>query len=93
MKPIDTKGLIDLTEQVQTVGHIIFGLVAVVAVIAVIITSIVAGIQNSHEDDPQKRKQNNKKILWAGIVLILVIVGWGIFELVISIQASGGKTS
>ncbi|VEU67311.1 Uncharacterised protein (plasmid) [Mesomycoplasma conjunctivae] len=60
MKPIDTEGLSNLTEQVQKVGHIIFGLVAVVAVISVIITSIVAGIQNSHEDDPQKESKTIK---------------------------------
>ncbi|MBZ4226988.1 Mbov_0395 family pilin-like conjugal transfer protein [Mycoplasma tauri] len=82
------EGITEIGNHVQTIGRSIFGVFAIVAVLAVIILSIWAGTRNASEDDPMRRKANTQKILWAGIVLILICIGWGIFEAVIRIQAN-----
>lgn len=84
---LNTTGLEGLQEATKNLGRIIFGIFAGLTALLLVGMIILASLQNAKEDDPQKRKQNRSKILWAFLAMIFIVVGWGIYELVLSMQA------
>lgn len=84
---LNVTGLDGLQEATKNLGRIIFGIFAGLAALLLVGMIILAALQNAKEDDPQKRKQNRSKILWAFLAMIFIVVGWGIYELVLSMQS------
>lgn len=94
---INDKSFSFLGDWSETIMRSVFIALVGVAVIALIVCIIWAKSQNMVEEDPQKRKLNNRKIFAGLIVLILVVVMWPLVELIKSNvkkpDSSGGSTS
>lgn len=93
---IDEKQFSFLGDWAETLMRSIFLALIGVAVIALIACIIWAKSQNAVEEDPQKRKMNNKKIFAALTVLILIIVMWPLIELIksnVQTGKSGGSAN
>ena len=79
---INDKSFSFLGDWSETIMRSVFIALVGVAVIALIVCIIWAKSQNMVEEDPQKRKLNNRKIFAGLIVLILVVVMWPLVELI-----------
>lgn len=93
---IDDKTFSFLGDFSETVLRAIFIALIGVAIIALIACALIAKSQNSVEDDPQKRKMNNRKMWTALVVLLFLIVLWPLVELIkgnVRKPSNGGKSS
>lgn len=93
---IDDKTFSFLGDFSETVLRAIFIALIGVAIIALITCALIAKSQNSVEDDPQKRKMNNRKMWTALVVLLFLIVLWPLVELIksnVRKPSNGGKSS
>lgn len=93
---IDDKTFSFLGDFSETVLRAIFIALIGVAIIALIACALIAKSQNSVEDDPQKRKINNRKMWTALVVLLFLIVLWPLVELIkgnVRKPSNGGKSS
>ncbi|TQC54090.1 hypothetical protein E1I18_00600 [Mycoplasmopsis mucosicanis] len=79
---IDDKTFSFLGNFSETVLRSVFGALIGVAIIILIVCALIAKAQNATEDDPHKRKLNNRKLYTAIIVLIVLIVLWPLIELI-----------
>lgn len=93
---IDDKTFSFLGDFSETVLRAIFIALIGVAIIVLIACALIAKSQNSVEDDPQKRKMNNRKMWTALVVLLFLIVLWPLVELIkgnVRKPSNGGKSS
>lgn len=93
---IDDKTFSFLGDFSETVLRAIFIALIGVAIIALIACALIAKSQNSVEDDPQKRKMNNRKMWTALVVLLFLIVLWPLVELIkgnVRKPSNSGKSS
>ncbi|MEI2462604.1 Mbov_0395 family pilin-like conjugal transfer protein [Mycoplasmopsis felis] len=74
----------NVTNEMWKIINIVFGAAAGIMALLFVTAIIVSIAQNSNTADPQLRKQNNKKILWAVIGIAGVLFFWGIVALIVS---------
>ncbi|MCU4706435.1 Mbov_0395 family pilin-like conjugal transfer protein [Mycoplasma sp. CSL7503-lung] len=86
---VDDTAFKNVANQTFRVINTVFGVMLAVAGLLLIGAIIVAIFQNSHTTDPQKRIQNNKKIMWAIVGIVGLLFAWGIAAIIVNaVQAS-----
>ncbi|MEI2461946.1 hypothetical protein RRG54_00995 [Mycoplasmopsis felis] len=79
-----SSGAFNNVNEMWKIINIVFGAAAGIMALLFVTAIIVSIAQNSNTADPQLRKQNNKKILWAVIGIAGVLFFWGIVALIVS---------